>query len=119
MEKFLTSVATREFAVNEKGELKQNERNQLKADILKAFAEFLTENGIENFQVKDGLAIEITNADLGAIPVVIDFTMKSLQFDVVTENEIFMKEVAEKHAKAEAKAREKQAKIAQTKKNVK
>ncbi len=119
MEKFLTSVAGREFAINEKGELKQTERNQLKADILQAFSEFLTENGVETFRVKDGLAIEITNEDVGAVPVVIDFTVKSLQFDVTGEHEIFMKEVAEKHAKAEAKAREKQAKIAQSKKNVK
>lgn len=103
MEKFNKEVYNAKFETNEKGELKQNVRNTLKADLMKAFSEFLIENGVENLQTKEGLVIELANEILGAIPAVLNFTMKSLDYDVSGAHDEFVQYQAEKLAKAEKK----------------
>lgn len=103
MEKFNKEVYNAKFETNEKGELKQNVRNTLKADLVKAFSEYLTENGIENLQTKEGLVIELANETLGAIPTVLNFTMKSLDYDVSGAHDEFVEYTIAKAEKAEKK----------------
>lgn len=113
MQKLFTEVKDRKFQLNEKGELKQNERNGFRAEFLANLSDFLTENGVPNLATKDGLAVEVENTEIGAVTVVVGVTVKTLEFDALTESEEFAKAVAEKARIAKEKAEAKAKKIAQ------
>ena len=108
MKNLFAQVFAQKFTITEKNELKQNERNALKNEIVSAMCEFLSENGFQVSLVNDGIACEIPNDELGSIPFVIGITMKNLSFDVVYENEIFNEKVAEKQMKEKEKAEKKE-----------
>ncbi len=115
MKNLFAQVFTSKFTVTEKNELKQNERNALKSEIVSALQEFLSENDFQVSLVDDGIACEIANDELGSIPFVIGVTMKNLSFDVVSENEAFLMKQVEKIEKAKAKEKEKTEKVAKAK----
>lgn len=104
----LEMLATRNLDTNANGKLKQNVRNALKNEITEQFAEFLKQNGVENVRVKEGLILEFTNENLGAIPVVVNLVMKDLEFDVMTAENEYIAYIKDKEAKALAKAKAKE-----------
>lgn len=109
MKNLIEVVNGMKLAENEKGQLKQNERNALRGDLIDALVEVFADFGITSVRIEDGVGIELPNAELGSIPVVIGATIKDLAFDVLEANEDFVSKQAEKvkaeQAKAEAKAK--------------
>jgi hypothetical protein len=90
--------------------IKQTQRNQLKADMLEALAEGLSELGVSVAKVDKGYAISVPNDEDGSFTAVLDLTIKSLDYDMYAENEAVLSKDA---AKAEAiltRQREKEAK---------
>lgn len=125
MKNFVELVKTKNLGLNEKGELKQNLRNDFRADTIEAIMELFEENGVECVRTGDGIGVELANEEIGSVIVMVDVTVKPHQFDLVgavNEYERKLVEKAEKEAeKARIKAQneaEKQAK-ALAKKNAK
>jgi hypothetical protein len=90
--------------------IKQTQRNQLKAEMLEALAEGLSELGVSVAKVDKGYAISVPNDEDGSFTAVLDLTIKSLDYDMYAENEAVLSKDA---AKAEAiltRQREKEAK---------
>ena len=105
MKQFMENVKVADLAVNENGDLKQNVRNAFKADVMKALKELLADAGVQVSQVKEGLAVEFENDELGSVVVVFDGVVKGREYDVLDAVEDFenhLKEKAEKALKAEA-----------------
>lgn len=105
MKQFMENVKVADFGVNENGDLKQNVRNAFKADVMQALKDLLAEAGVQVSQVKEGLAVEFENDELGSVVVVFDGVVKGKDFDVLDAVEDFenhLKEKAEKALKAEA-----------------
>lgn len=115
MKKFYETTYTKEFALNEKNELKQNVRNEFRSDYANALVNLMTENGFPITQIKEGLAVEIPNEIEGSITIIIGLTVKPLSFDLTVAKEEFDTEVAEKILKAEKVKAEKELKIANSK----
>jgi len=100
---FIASIAKRVLRTNSsQSALHQTDRNVLRADTLTALAELFKLIGVPSLEVKDGIAIELPNDELGSVVAVLSLTIKDLDFDIVTEHEDFVKDKAEK---AEAKAK--------------
>lgn len=117
MKNFAEKTKVAVFEKNEKGEMKQNVRNAFKADVMKAFTEFMVANGFDAMQTADGTAVRFENDEDGAVAVVFNGTVKGFGFDVDFENAEFVKDKAEKAEKAEKAKAEKEKKIAETKAN--
>lgn len=115
MKNLITTIASTVYPINEKGELKQNARNDLKAQIMNGFAEYVAELGLEVNRVSDGVSLSFPNETEGRIVVVFDGVIKSLQYDLEGEAEAFTAKIAEKEAKAKALAEAKAKKIAEKK----
>lgn len=114
MKNFLQTVYTKEFALNDKDELKQNERNDFRNATIDALVDALSDvSGIECLRTLDGVGIAIPNENLGAIPVVIGVTIKDLNFDIQDANNEYLEKEMDKIAKAKAKEVEKERKIAE------
>ena len=75
---YLESVAVAKLEVNADGGLKQNVRNTFRAEFMEALLEALTGLGLEAKMTEDGIGINVPNTELGAIPVVVSATVKSL-----------------------------------------
>lgn len=112
MKNFENKMKTAVLELNEKNELKQNVRNQFKAELLDAFKDFLKANGFDVEMVSDGVAVQFQNDEIGSVCAVADFTIKSRDYDIVSENEAYCQKVSERIAKAQKAFDEKQAKIA-------
>ena len=112
MEKLRMNVAEKSFKLSANGEkLFQTDGMQLKADFNSALKDLLVKAGCEVFETKDGLAVQLYNAELGAMVVCVDGVVKSLSYDAVYENELFVKEKELKLAEKLAKEKAKQAKV--------
>lgn len=109
MKNYLEVVKVAELAENDKGQLKQNVRNEFRADFMEALAEALNGLGLDAKLTVDGIGLEIPNENLGAIPVVISATVKDLAYSVDDANAEYLEKVQAKaealKAKAEAKAK--------------
>lgn len=113
-------VAEKVFKLSANGEkLFQTDGMQLKADFNAELKDLLVKAGCEVLETKDGLAVVLYNAELGAMVVCVDGVVKSLSYDAVYENELFVKEkemkAAEKLAKEVAKAKKVNVKAKATK----
>ena len=102
-EMFVKDFATRELTMSSgaNGEaIKQNERNEIKAQLLQAIATDLSQLlGVEVLKVDKGFGFMLPNDNEGAVPMVIDLTIKSMEYDVIAENEAFIeKETAKLEA---------------------
>ena len=97
--------------LNEKGEIKQNERNALKARLTADLLNHLVELGLDAFAVKEGVGVQVANAELGSVPIVVSVTVKTMTFDIEEESRLHAEEVAEK-AQAKAKKEEEKKKKA-------
>jgi Zn-dependent metalloprotease len=114
MKNFLQIVYTKDFALNDKDELKQNERNDFRNATIDALVDALSDiAGVECLRTLDGVGIAIPNENLGAIPVVIGVTIKDLNFDIQDANNEYLEKEMDKIAKAKAKEVEKERKIAE------
>lgn len=109
MKTFIEKVSTAKLPENDKGQLKQNVRNELRAELIDTLVGVFSAYGITALRVDDGVGIELPNTELGYIPIVIGATIKDLAFDVQDESEHYANKLAEKalaeKAKAEAKAK--------------
>jgi hypothetical protein len=104
MKNLFAQVYSTKISLNEKDEMKQNERNALKNEIVSALSEFLSENDFQVSLVNEGIACEISHEVLGSIPFVIGITMKPLSYDVVAENDAYLEKQVERIAKEKEKA---------------
>jgi hypothetical protein len=113
MKNFAEIVKTANLELNEKRELKQNVRNEFKANTMKALKETLENVGLVVTETLEGLAVEFENEEIGSVVVIFDGTVKALDFDILTAEREFNAKQLEKVAKAEAKAKAKADKIAE------
>lgn len=113
MKQFAEKVRNTDFELNEKKELKQNVRNEFKADVMQALKETLENAGVNVVETKDGLAVEFENVEIGSVTVVFDGTVKGQDFDILTAEKEFKAKQAEKIEKALEKERLKAQKIAE------
>lgn len=113
MKQFAEKVRNTDFELNEKKELKQNVRNEFKADVMQALKETLENAGVNVVETKDGLAVEFENVEIGSVTVVFDGTVKGQDFDILTAEKEFKAKQAEKVEKALEKERLKAQKIAE------
>ena len=130
MKNYLETVKTTVYALNEKGELKQNVRNQFRTDFMETLAEALVSLGLEAKVNESGIGIALPNDELGNLSVVVSATVKDLDYSVEDEYEAYLEKVEAKaeaeRQKAEAKAKaialkeaEKEAKAKAKKSNAK
>lgn len=127
--KVIESVKEREFDItdNSKGKnLQQTQRNNLKAELLSAIFADIKAKYEYTFIGKDGVLIEIENNTVadsvspedsgsGAITVVLDLTIKSLDTNATELADDYAHELAEKQKAKTKKAEEKAKKIAKDK----
>jgi hypothetical protein len=90
--------------------IKQTQRNQLKAEMLEALVDGLSELGVSVAKVDKGYAISVPNDEDGSFTAVLDLTIKSMDFDMYAENEAIVAKEAEKAEAVLARQREKEAK---------
>jgi len=97
-----TKETSTKLPLNEKGEIKQNDRNALKTRLTSDLLAHFQDLGLDVALVKDGVAVQVANDELGSVPIVVSITMKPMAFDIEHESTVHAQEVAEKEkAKAE------------------
>lgn len=114
----LSSIYSKDLTISGKN-IKQNERNALKAELMSAFAAHLNElfdgsDVVECGAVADGIAVNIQNESIGSLVVVFNATIKNLDYDFDFEKEEYEKECEEKREKAEKSKLEKAEKARKT-----
>lgn len=120
----LTRLASTKLELSEGANgvsIKQTQRNQLKAEMLEALVDGLSELGVSVAKVDKGYAISVPNDEEGSFTAVLDLTIKSMDFDMYAENEAIVAKEAEKAEAVLARQREKEAKykVAQETKAIK
>lgn len=113
MKDFLAKVLTAVFPTNEKGEIKQTERNAFKREFMSALRSALTDLGLETHITSEGIIVVIPNKEEGAILVALDGAVKSKEYDLHTAIIAFEEKVAETARKEKEKAEAKAKKIAE------
>jgi hypothetical protein len=97
---FVKEFASRTLTISQgaNGEaIKQTERNEIKSELLQAIATDLSQLlGVEILKVDKGFGFMLPNDNEGSVPMVIDLTVKSMDFDVVAENEAVVAKDKEK-----------------------
>lgn len=94
--------------------IKQTQRNQIKAEMLEALADALSDLNIDVLKVDKGYAISIPNDEDGSFTAVLDLTIKSTDYDMFAENEAILEKEAAKAEAAMVRQREKEAKYKAT-----
>jgi hypothetical protein len=114
MEQF-TNLLTRlastklEFSEGVNGvNIKQTQRNQIKAEMLEALVEALSPLNLDIVKVDKGYAVSIPN-DEESFTAVIDLTIKSQDYDMWAENEAVLSKETAKAEAVLARQREKEA----------
>ena len=111
MKQFIETLRTRKLRTATNGvDIHQTDRNDLKADFMKAIAE-LVGSVAEVKIVADGIGVEFENETFGSVVFVINGVVKGADFDLETEAQIFAEETAQKLADKEAKAKAKASKV--------
>lgn len=109
----LTRLASTKLEISEGANgvsIKQTQRNQLKAEMLEALVDGLSELGVSVAKVDKGYAISVPNDEDGSFTAVLDLTIKSMDFDMYAENEAIVAKEQEKAEAVLARQREKEAK---------
>jgi hypothetical protein len=91
--------------------IKQTQRNQLKAEMLEALVEALSPLNLDIVKVDKGYAVSIPNDDEGQFTAVIDLTIKSQDYDMWAENEAVLSKETAKAEAVLARQREKEARF--------
>lgn len=114
MKQFVEKINGMEFSENGKGQMKQNERNDLRNATIDALVDGLTEMlGFEVYRTVDGVGIELPNENFGSIPIIVGVTIKDLSYDIMEANAEYLDKEIDKVAKAKEKEAEKARKIAE------
>lgn len=83
---FLDKLAVADLQTNEtaagKITIKQSQRNNLRKEAIKAYYNFLMEQGINAYLTADGVVIAVEHDLLGTISIESKLTFKALNFDV-------------------------------------
>lgn len=112
---FVKEFASRTLTISQgaNGEaVKQTERNEIKSELLQAIATDLSQLlGVEMLKVDKGFGFMLPNDNEGSVPMVIDLTVKSMDFDVVAENEAVVAKDKEKLQALLERQREKETKF--------
>jgi hypothetical protein len=99
------------------GDIKQGQRNQLKADIEKALCEDLISiEGVQVTETIDGHIVEAEHEELGAIVFGLKVVMKKSNYDIEDARTMLLEKQAEQEQKEMEKQIAKAKKIAQDKK---
>lgn len=96
----------------------QTDRNTMKQELVNVIRSKMKAEENENvkvFSVVEGIAVEVSHEELGAITFIIDLTMKELDYDAENEAELYAEEIAEKAKVKAEKAKAKAEKIANDK----
>ena len=114
----LSGIYSQELTISGKN-IKQNERNTLKASIMEAFSAHLNDmfSGSDVLEVgvtTDGVAVNIQNESIGSLVVVFNATIKNLEYDFDFEKEEYEKETNEKALKKGERLEKKEKKIKET-----
>jgi hypothetical protein len=109
---FLTDdVAHRNLRTNENANgvltIQQTQRNELRKETSEKFLDFLLDNGLNAFQTKSGIIIEVDNENVGPISLELKLAFKSLNYNVEEQADLFDEESEEKAEAAAAKAKAK------------
>lgn len=116
----LTELSTVSFNVGtarKQPVLEQNKKNAVHRDLMNGLYDLLATSlgGVANiFRTADGIAIEVDNDDVrakypdgnGTITMIVDLTMKSLEYDAYEEHSLYLQDLEmkkEKKLAAEAK----------------
>jgi hypothetical protein len=91
--------------------IKQTQRNQIKAEMLEALVEALSPLNLDIAKVDKGYAISIPNDEEGQFTAVIDLTIKSQDYDMWAENEAVLSKETAKAEAVLARQREKEARF--------
>lgn len=119
MKELLQEVQNTVYATNEKGDLKQNVRNELKRTVMSALHSYIAESGAETHLIGEGIAVVLPNETEGSIVIVVDAVVKALSYDLETEINEYQDKLAEKEEKARKVAEEKEKKLKLTEANKK
>lgn len=117
MREYLEKVNGTVYPENEKGELKQNTRNEVRATLIGQLKDVLENAGATVSINKDGIGLSLPNETLGSIPVVIGVTIKDLTFDLEDAHEEYLEKEVEKAEKEATKERLKAEKLAEKEAN--
>lgn len=112
---FVKEFASRTLTISQgaNGEaIKQTERNEIKSELLQAIALDLSQLlGVDILKVDKGFGFMLPNDNEGSVPMVIDLTVKSMDFDVFAENEAVVAKDKEKLQALLDRQREKETKF--------
>lgn len=86
-----------------KGKLQQTDARAFKAKLHELMIKTFEPLGYEITEVTNALILEVSNDELGAIPVEAKFVVKSLDYDVIGAGEQYQEKLAERKAKEQAK----------------
>lgn len=113
VEQLLEKVLDLKLEISNTQKIKQDQRNNLKADIEETIIALFETVGIECKEVEKALAFKLENLESKTpkqyIPVKIAISIPSVDFDIDFENEFL---ITERKRKAEEKELEKQKKLA-------
>lgn len=101
MREFLERTKLAKLEESENGQLKQNCRNELRADFMDSLVVALNGLGLEAQMTVDGIGFELPNDELGSVPVVISPTIKAMAYSI---DEAHKEYVAKELKKAETEA---------------
>lgn len=109
LKRHLENVKELDLQITSTGNIKQTERNQLKADTLEALGLDLAELGVLIGKTKEGLVLELSNDSEGAFPVVLDVKFKNVNFDTQLAVDSYNQDQEQKRLDKEQRQRDKQA----------
>lgn len=100
MREYLEKVNSTVYPENEKGQLKQNSRNEIRATLISQLKDVLENAGATVSINEDGIGLALPNETLGVIPVVVGVTIKDLAYDLEDAHEEYLEKEEEKLEKA-------------------
>jgi hypothetical protein len=118
MKSYLNTLANTEIATTN-NKVEQKASRQIKENLTNLLTDLLkgaeTENQVVVMRTEKGVGIAINN-EIGWVSIEINAVVKTLDYDLVEENEIYHDKVESRELKAKEQAEAKAKKIAQQKK---
>lgn len=104
MEKLLQELTEMKLREN-KGKLQQTDARNFKAKLHELMIKVFEPLGFEITEIANAIILEVSNEELGAIPVEAKFVVKALDYDVISAGEEYQQKLADKLAKEKEKAK--------------
>ena len=104
MEKLLQELKEMKLREN-KGKLQQTDARNFKAKLHELMIEVFEPLGFEITEIANAIILEVSNEELGAVPVEAKFVVKALDYDVISAGEEYQQKLADKLAKEKEKAK--------------